>query len=62
MAALPGVIGAMMAAEAIKTLTGAGRSLQGRLYIYDALWGESREIAVTKTPDCPVCGEKRSLT
>lgn len=56
MGALPGIIGAMMAAEAIKTLTGAGRSLRGRLLLHDALWGESREIAVTRRADCPVCG------
>lgn len=55
MGALPGIIGAMMAAEAIKIVTGAGRSLRGRLLIQDVLWGESREIAVHRRADCPVC-------
>lgn len=45
----------MMAAEAIKLLTNAGRSLRGRLLMQDILWGESREIAVRRHPDCPVC-------
>lgn len=54
--ALPGVIGAMMAAEAIKEITGAGASARGRLMIYDALWGENRQIAVRRRPDCAVCG------
>lgn len=54
--ALPGVIGAMMAAEAIKEIVGAGQGLRGRLVIHDALWGESRQIAITHRPDCPVCG------
>ena len=54
--ALPGVVGAMMAAEAIKEITGAGQSLRGRLLIYDALWGESRQIALRRRADCPVCG------
>ena len=54
--ALPGVIGAMMAAEAIKEITGAGASARGRLMIYDALWGESRQIAVRRRADCAVCG------
>ncbi len=54
--ALPGVIGAMMAAEAIKEIVGAGQGLRGRLVIHDALWGESRQIAITRRPDCPVCG------
>lgn len=58
MGALPGIIGAMMAAEAIKLITGAGRSLHGRLLIQDALWGESREIAIHRRADCPVCGQQ----
>lgn len=56
MGALPGIIGAMMAAEAIKEITGAGQGLRGRLVIHDALWGESRVIAVKRDPACPVCG------
>jgi molybdopterin/thiamine biosynthesis adenylyltransferase len=56
MGALAGIVGAMMAAEAIRLLTGAGRTLAGRLLIHDALWGESREIAITRDPACPVCG------
>lgn len=55
MGALPGIIGSMMAAEAIKLLTDAGRSLRGRLLLQDVLWGESREIAVRRRSDCPVC-------
>jgi molybdopterin/thiamine biosynthesis adenylyltransferase len=54
--ALPGVVGAMMAAEAIKEITGAGQSLRGRMLIYDALWGENRSIAVARREGCPVCG------
>lgn len=54
--ALPGVLGAMMAAEAIKDIAGAGQSLRGRMLIYDALWGESRQIALKPRPGCPVCG------
>ncbi|PWK59343.1 HesA/MoeB/ThiF family protein [Roseicyclus mahoneyensis] len=54
--ALPGVIGAMMALEAVKEITGAGRGLRGRMVIHDALHAETREIAVKRRPDCPVCG------
>lgn len=54
---LPGVIGAMMAVEAIKQITGAGEGLGGRLLIYDALYGEVRLIQAKKRPDCPVCGD-----
>lgn len=55
MGALPGIVGSMLAAEAIKLLTGAGRSLRGRLLLQDVLWGESREIALSRNPDCPIC-------
>ena len=54
--ALPGIVGSMMAAEAIKHLTGAGLSLHGRLMLLDVLWGENRTIAITRRPGCPVCG------
>ena len=57
--ALPGVIGSMMAVEAIKLITGAGRPLKSRLLIFDALWGESRMIELRRNPDCPVCGSGR---
>ncbi|MBR9650957.1 HesA/MoeB/ThiF family protein [Thalassovita aquimarina] len=53
---LPGVVGAIMAVEAIKLITGAGAPLRGEMLIYDALWGETRKIALKKRPDCPVCG------
>ncbi|MGR3322220.1 MAG: HesA/MoeB/ThiF family protein [Pseudooceanicola sp.] len=53
---LPGVVGAMMAAEAVKVVTGAGAALRGEMLIYDALWGETRKIALKRRTDCPVCG------
>ncbi|WP_292292795.1 molybdopterin-synthase adenylyltransferase MoeB [Marivita sp.] len=54
---LPGVIGSMMAVEAVKLISGAGQALTGDMLIYDALWGETRKIAVTRRADCPVCGQ-----
>jgi molybdopterin/thiamine biosynthesis adenylyltransferase len=53
---LPGVLGTMMAVEAVKEITGAGESLRGRMLIYDALHGETRTIRLKKRADCPVCG------
>lgn len=52
---LPGVIGAMMAVEAVKQITGAGDGLGGRLLIYDALYAQTRSIAVKPRSDCAVC-------
>ena len=57
---LPGVIGAMMALEAVKFLTGAGEGLRGRLLLFDGLHGEHRTIAVRPRKDCPVCGPVRA--
>jgi len=54
--ALPGIIGAMMALEVVKEITGAGRGLRGRMVIHDALNAESRDIAIKRRADCPVCG------
>lgn len=53
---LPGVVGSMMALEAVKYITGAGEGLGGRLMIYDALYAEYRVMRVKKRADCPVCG------
>jgi molybdopterin/thiamine biosynthesis adenylyltransferase len=55
-APLPGVIGAMMAMEAVKHITQAGLTLRGRLLIHDALYAETRVIEITRRSDCPVCG------
>jgi len=60
-APLPGVIGSMMALEAVKWLTGAGEGLAGRLLIYDGLYGEARVIAVRRRPACAVCGSSQPL-
>ena len=54
--ALAGVIGSMMALEAVKVMTGAGDPLTGRLLIYDALAAEARTVRIGPDPDCPVCG------
>ena len=54
---LPGVVGAMMAVECVKLISGAGAVLRGEMLIYDALWGETRKIAMKQRTDCPVCGD-----
>ena len=53
---LPGVIGTMMATEAIKILTEAGTPLRSRLLLWDGLDAEPRVIRTSKREDCPVCG------
>ena len=53
--ALAGVVGSMMALEAIKLITGAGESLAGRLLVYDALSAVTRTVRVAPDPHCPSC-------
>ncbi|MGE3301691.1 MAG: ThiF family adenylyltransferase [Hyphomonadaceae bacterium] len=53
--ALTGVIGAMMALEAIKEIAGAGESLAGRILFYDGLAAAARVVRLPPDPECPVC-------
>ena len=57
-APLTGIIGTIQAAEALKLLTGAGETLNGRLLVLDALSMEWRSIKLTKDPQCSVCGKR----
>jgi sulfur-carrier protein adenylyltransferase/sulfurtransferase len=59
---LPGVIGSIQAAEALKLVLGIGEPLIGRLLLYDALSGEFDEMKLRRDPSCPVCGESPSIT
>jgi len=54
--ALAGVVGSMMALEAVKLIAGAGEPLTGRLWVYDGLAGDSRTVRIGADPHCPVCG------
>ena len=56
MSALPGVVGTMMASEAIKHITGAGETLRGRMLLWDGLNAEARVVKIHRRADCPVCG------
>lgn len=60
LAPLVGIIGTMQAAEAIKLLSHAGRSLAGRLLMLDGLNMEWNEIRMARSPHCPVCGASAS--
>jgi molybdopterin-synthase adenylyltransferase len=55
--ALTGVIGSLMALEALKEIAQAGESLAGRLFIFDSLNAEARTVKLPRDPACPVCGQ-----
>ncbi len=54
-APLTGVVGSLQAMEAVKLLTGAGATLNGRLLLLDAKQSEWRTVRVKKDPACKVC-------
>ena len=59
-APLVGIIGAMQAAEALKIIGGIGRSLAGRLLLFDGLQAEWTSISIARDPGCSVCGQGAS--
>ena len=59
---LPGIIGLIQATETVKLILGIGQSLVGRLLLYDALGMKFRELKLRKNPECPVCGDHRTIT
>ena len=54
-APLVGIVGSLQAAEALKLLSGAGRSLAGRLLMLDARDMEWQDLRIARQPHCPVC-------
>ncbi|KUM31540.1 molybdopterin-synthase adenylyltransferase MoeB [Arthrobacter sp. EPSL27] len=44
-------VGSLMVTEAVKLITGVGRSLLGRVALFDALGGTWREIKVSRDPE-----------
>jgi adenylyltransferase/sulfurtransferase len=54
LAPVPGVIGTMMAVEALKVLAGIDTEF-GSLSLYDALSSDWRKIAIKKRKNCPTC-------
>jgi adenylyltransferase/sulfurtransferase len=59
---LPGLVGTLQAAEALKLLLGLGESLAGRLLLVDALAMRWRELRVPRDPACPLCGTHPTIT
>ena len=59
---LPGIVGSIQAAEAIKLMLGAGEPLIGRLLLFDALRMSFRALTLDKDPACPVCGPSPTIT
>jgi molybdopterin/thiamine biosynthesis adenylyltransferase/rhodanese-related sulfurtransferase len=59
---LPGIVGAIQAAETLKLILGKGEHLIGRLLLFDALAMRFRELKLRKNPECPACGAHPTIT
>ncbi|RZP29213.1 molybdopterin-synthase adenylyltransferase MoeB [bacterium] len=59
---LPGVVGTIQATETVKLIIGVGEPLINRFMIYDALTMKFRELKLRRDPECPVCGDRPTVT
>lgn len=58
LATVVGVVGTIMATEAIKMIVGIGQNLAGFLLVFDAASMEFRKLKLPRNPDCPACGQR----
>jgi adenylyltransferase/sulfurtransferase len=61
LASLPGVVGTVLATEALKLAVGAGSSLVGRLLLIDTRDASFRSVRTKRDPACALCGEAPSI-
>ncbi len=59
---LPGIIGVIQATETVKLILGLGETLVNRLLLFDAMTMEFREVKLRRDPDCPLCGDRPTIT
>ena len=52
-----GVVGCMIAVEALKIASGCAPSADGKLMLYDGREGSWRSLRLERDPACPVCGD-----
>ena len=56
LAPVPGVIGTLMAQEALKLALGWPSALHNALLLWDARVGDWRRVGLKRDPDCEICG------
>jgi len=60
--AIAGMLGTIQAAETLKFFIGKGELLVNRLLIFNALDMTFRNVTLKRDLNCPVCGQKPSIT
>jgi len=61
LAALPGIIGTIQAAETIKLITGVGDGLVNRVLLHDTMAMTFHEVRYQRNRACPVCGDRPTV-
>jgi molybdopterin/thiamine biosynthesis adenylyltransferase len=61
MGVVPGILGTIQAAEALRFLAGIGELLVDRLLVFNALGMKFREVSLRRRPDCAVCGDHPTI-
>jgi adenylyltransferase/sulfurtransferase len=56
-----GTIGVLQASEALKEILGIGKSMAGRLLLFNALSLSFEVVELQRNPGCPLCGEQPSI-
>ncbi|RLA64086.1 MAG: molybdenum cofactor biosynthesis protein MoeB [Epsilonproteobacteria bacterium] len=58
---MTGMIGTLMASEAIKFLTSVGKNISGNLLVYNALETSLDKYSLARDESCPICSEHASI-
>ena len=61
LAALPGIIGTIQAAETIKLITQVGDGLVNRVLLHDTMAMTFQEVRYPRNRACPLCGDRPSI-
>jgi adenylyltransferase/sulfurtransferase len=56
-----GIIGSLQALEAVKVITGLGKTVSGRLIAFDALNSEFSDLELRSDPECALCGNNPTI-
>lgn len=59
---IAGLVGSIQATETLKLIAGIDGSLRAKLLLIDARRMDFRSIAITRDPECAVCGESPTIT
>lgn len=59
--AVSGILGCLMAIEAIKLLTGYGKPLLSKMLIFNTIDMNFKKLNIRRDEDCSICGKKAKL-